>query len=334
MAAMTLSLDDARRFAAEFLIANRTSESNARSVAHALVAAEADGLGGHGLSRLPSYAAQAKIGKVDGLAAPSLTLPRPGVVSVDAANGFAFPAIDLALMELIDVAKREGLACAPIRRSNHCGAMGLHVERLANEGLCAMMFANTPSAMPSWGGRTSVFGTNPIAFAAPAHARPPVVIDLSLSKVARGNIIAARQKGVPIPEGWALDAEGEPTTDPVAALGGSMIPMGEAKGSALALMVEILAACLTGAVLSKDMTSFMDAKGGPTGAGQIILAFDVDVLSNHLYDARIGDLIAAIEADSGARLPGSRRIANRQKAAREGVTFGAALMQEIEAMKG
>lgn len=329
---MKLSLDDARKYAANVLAANRVSAANAASVAHALVAAEADGLGGHGLSRLPSYAAQAKAGKIDGFAAPFMTLPRPGIVSVDAANGFAYPAIDLAIMELIDVTKREGLACAPIRRSHHCGAMGVHVERLAREGFCALMFANAPAAMPVWGGRKPLLGTNPIAFAAHVRGREAIVIDLSLSKVARGNVIAAKQRGEKIPEGWALDSEGNPTTDPTAALAGSMIPMGDAKGSALALMVEILAACLTGAILSKDASSFFEPTGGPPGAGQMILAFDTDVLSSNLYGARIADLVAAIDAEEGARLPGARRVANRRRAAQEGVTISESLQREIAAL--
>ena len=144
--------------------------------------------------RVPSYAAQAQAGKVDGLAVPAIERPRPGAAMIDAQNGFAYPALDAAVALLPEMARAAGIACAAIRRSHHCGAAGHPVERLAEQGLVAMMFANTPAAIAPWGGATPVFGTNPIAFACPLPGRPPVVIDLALSKVARGNILAAKQK--------------------------------------------------------------------------------------------------------------------------------------------
>src|SRR6185437_7428746 len=227
----TLTLAEAQALVEAALTRCRTSAENAASVARALVAAEADGLKGHGLSRLPSYAAQAKAGKVDGFALPVVTRPRPALVAIDAANGFAYPALHAAVAALPDVARREGLAAAAIRRSHHCGAAGHPVERLAEAGLAALMFANTPAAIAPWGGSVGIFGTNPLAFACPLHERSPLVIDLSLSKVARGNILAAKQKGERIPEGWALDAAGKPTIDPDAALRGTMLPFGDAKGT-------------------------------------------------------------------------------------------------------
>src|SRR5215207_1518005 len=184
----TLTLAEAEDLAFRSLIRCRTCEDNARTVARALVAAEADGLKGHGLSRVETYAAQAKAGKVDGFASPSATLPRPALLAVDAAHGFAYPALDLALSDLPEIAEEQGLAAAAIRRSHHCGAAGHPVERLANAGFVAMLFANTPAAMAPWGGSAGVFGTNPIAFACPLPDRPPIVVDLSLSKVARGNM--------------------------------------------------------------------------------------------------------------------------------------------------
>ena len=315
------TLADARARATQMLVEHGTSPQNAASTARALVAAQADGLGGHGLSRLPTYAAQVRCGKVDGLAIPKLEQPRPALLRVDAAHGFAYPAIDLALQFLAPLARNEGLAAVSLFRSHHCGAMGLHVEHLARQGLCALMFANTPAAMAAWGGQGAIYGTNPIAFAAPVPGADPIVIDLSLSKVARGNILAAKQKGEKIPSGWALDANGADTTDAEAALAGTMVPMGDAKGTALALMVEILAACLTGAVLSRDSSSFLDANGPPPGIGQMILAFDPQVFSGGGYDDRIGALVAALAAATGARLPGARRYENRRRAEMEGIQW-------------
>jgi len=326
----TLTLAQAESLVARALVRCRTSEVNAAVVARALVAAEADGLKGHGLSRVPTYAAQAKVGKVDGFATPSVARSRPGAAVIDAANGFAFPAIEAATTLLPELARATGVACAAIRRSHHCGAAGHPVERLAERGLVAMMFANTPAAIAPWGAAKPVFGTNPIAFACPLPGRPPVVVDLALSKIARGNILAAKQKGERIPEGWALDAAGKPTTDPEAALAGTMLPLGDAKGTALVLMVELLAAGLTGANFAADASSFLDDKGPPPGTGQLIVAFDPAAFGGS--GEHVARLIGSIEEQAGARLPGARRLAGRRKAASEGLQLSDGLLKDIEAL--
>ena len=323
----TLTLAEGEELVVRTLTRCRTDRDNAQSVARALVGAEADGQKGHGLSRLPTYAAQAKIGKVDGMAKPTLTWPRPAAAIIDAKNGFAYPAIDLAVAALPPAAQKYGLAAAAITRSHHCGVAGHPVERLAQAGLVALMFANTPAAIAPWGGAKAVFGTNPIAFACPLPGKPPIVVDLSLSKVARGNILAAEQKGEKIPDGWALDVAGKPTTDPAAALAGTMLPLGDAKGTALALMVELLAAGLTGANFAAEASSFLDAKGAPPGTGQLLIAFDASAFGGTLD--HVAALAASIAAQPGARLPGARRLAARAKAMREGVTVTDALFAEI-----
>jgi (2R)-3-sulfolactate dehydrogenase (NADP+) len=327
-----LAIAEAESLVATALVRCRTSDANARSVARALVAAEVDGLKGHGLSRVPTYAAQAQAGKIDGFATPASARPRPGVLAVDAAHGFAFPALDLAVAELPALARSQGLAAAAIRRSHHAGAAGLPVERLAESGLVAMLFANTPAAIAPWGGSVGVFGTNPIAFACPLPEGGPVVVDLSISKVARGNILAAKQRGEAIPAGWALDRDGQPTTDADAALQGTMLPLGDAKGTALALMVELLAAGLTGANFATEASSFLDAEGPPPGTGQLILAFDPAAFGGEGALARFGRLAQAIEAQPGARLPGSRRHALRAAAARDGLTVADAAIRSIETL--
>ena len=328
----TLTLAEAEDLVIATLIRCRTREDNARSVARALVLAEADGLKGHGLSRVPSYAAQAKVGKVDGFATPSVTRPRPAVVAIDAAHGFAFPALDVAVAELPKAARETGIAAAPIRRSHHCGAAGHPVERLAEAGLMALMFANTPGAIAPWGGSRATFGTNPIAFACPLPARPPIVVDLSLSKVPRGNLLAAKQREEQIPEGWALGPDGAPTTDPATALKGTMVPLGDAKGTALALMVELLAAGLTGANFAAEASSFLDAEGGPPGTGQLILAFDPAAFGGPDTLTRFATLAASIQDQAEARLPGTRRLAGREKARRDGLAVGDAFLREIKAL--
>lgn len=315
------------RVAAAFIREGCTS-LNADSVARALVMAEADGLKGHGLSRIPTYLAMVCSGKIDGRAQPSATHPRPGILAIDAANGFAYPAIDLAVSKLPTLAAAQGIVASPITRSNHCGAAGLPCEALARQGLVALLFANTPSAMAPWGGRQPVFGTNPIAFAAPIAGRDPAVVDLALSKVARGPIVAAKQRGEMIPEGWALDSDGQATTDPAKALQGTMIPLGDAKGASLAFMVEVLAACLSGSHLAFEASSFLDDKGGPPATGQLLLAIDPSAFGHAGFGERMASLVGAIETQQGARLSGARRLANRANAVRDGIV----IPPEIEPM--
>jgi (2R)-3-sulfolactate dehydrogenase (NADP+) len=230
---------------------------------------------------------------------------------------------------LPEVARSAGIAAAAIRRSHHCGAAGHPVERLAQAGFIALMLANTPAAIAPAGGSRGVLGTNPIAFACPLPGREPIVVDLSLSKVARGNILAAQQKGERIPEGWALDAAGRPTTDPASALAGTMVPLGDAKGTALALMVELLAAGLTGANFAAEASSFLDAEGPPPGTGQLIIVFSPAAFGGTEVDARFAALAASIEQQAGARLPGTRRLAARQQAATGGLVISEALLAAI-----
>lgn len=312
-----LSLADAVTKAEAVLIASKTAPAAAHSVATALVTAQADGLGGHGLMRLAGYAAQARCGKIDGFATARFTQTAPGAAIIDACNGFAYPAIDLAIKHLLDMTTHAGIAAIAITRSGHCGAMGLAVERLADAGLVGIMLANTPAAMAPWGGRRALFGTNPIACSFPRSGNPPVVIDLSLSKVARGQVLAAKQRNEPIPLGWALDKDGQPTNDATAALAGTMQPAGDAKGAALALMVEALAAGLTGSHFAAEASSFLDAEGPPSGTGQLLMALNPTAFGPGI--AHMEPLFAAISADGNARLPGDRRLASRQLARSAGI---------------
>ena len=327
-----MSPADATALVQRALEASDVAEGNARAVADALVAAEIDGQKGHGLSRVASYAAQARSGKVDGHAVPQVERAAAAFLRVDAGNGFAFPALERAIEALVPLAAETGIAAAGVARSHHCGQLARHVERLAERGCVALMVANTPKAMAPWGGNAPLFGTNPVAFAAPRPGAAPIVIDLSLSKVARGKVMAAAKRGEAIPDDWALDAEGRPTTDPEAALAGSMVPAADAKGAALALIVEILAATLTGANHSFDASSFFEAEGAPPGVGQMLIALDASRVGGQGYPARIRALVEAIEAQEGARLPGSRRLELRARALAEGLAVAPSLVEEIEAI--
>lgn len=319
----------AHALVAAALTASNVSVENAVSVAHALVGAELVGQGGHGLRRVEAYAAQARSGKVDGHAVPRATRHRPGALHIDAGHGFAYPALDLAILELGRIAPEQGIAMAGISRSHHAGVAGLVVEALADKGLVALLFANAPGAMAPWGATRPLYGTDPIAFACPVEDGPAIVVDVSLSKVARGKIMAAAQKGEAIPAGWALDVDGQPTTDAKAALAGTMIPLGDAKGTALALMVELLAAGLTGANFGYEQTSFFDAEGAPPGTGQTIIAIDPQALGGVRAIARFSEMADAIAESGGARVPGHRRHQIRESMRRDGIPLDTALVEDI-----
>jgi (2R)-3-sulfolactate dehydrogenase (NADP+) len=191
------------------------------------------------------------------------------------------------------------------------------------------MFANTPGAIAPWGGRRALFGTNPIAFAAPVAGSEPVVIDLSVSKASRGNLLVAKQKGERIPKGWAFDRDGNPTTDPDAAIKGTMVPLGDAKGTALAFMVEILAAGLTGAHFASDAGSYFEADGPAPETGQLIVALSPDALGGAAVTQHIATLVTDVAAEPGARLPGARRFTNRRAAEANGLDVSNKLLSEI-----
>jgi len=328
-----LSLAEAEALALEALLASRTSAGNAAPTARALVAAEADGQGGHGLSRVPSYALQSRAGKVNGFATPRVEQIAGAALRVDGGFGFAYPAIDAAIEALAPLAREQGIAVAAMHRSHHFGQAGAHAERLAERGLVALVLGNSPKAMAFWGGRKAMLGTNPLAFAAPLPGgAAPLVIDLALSVAARGKIVAAEKAGKPIPAGWAVDADGNPTTDPKAALAGTLLPIGGAKGGALALMIEIFAAAITGSAFGWEASSFFDDKGGPPNMGHVLIAIDAGRLSAGAFDARMAALLEAMAAEPGARLPGTRRLTNRTRAAAEGVAIPPALLAEIRAL--
>lgn len=318
---MKFSIEQAEEFVASIFERNGVLPVSARSTARALVAAEAAGQGGHGFRRIPAYVSQLHIGKANGKAVPVATQLRPAVLSVDACNGYAYPAIDLAVELLPAMARSQGIALALIGRSHHAGVMALTVERLADEGLVAFMVANAPASMAPWGGIKPLYGTNPIAFAAPVAGADPLVIDLALSKVARGKIMAARQKGETIPDDWALDAQGRPTTDPDEAINGTMVPAGDAKGAALALMVEVMAAGLTGGNFGFQASSLLDDTGTAPSLGHTIIAIDPQIAGTDVFAARLRLMANEIEGQENARLPGRRSQGIRKHAIEHGIVI-------------
>jgi len=316
-----ISIDDAKTLIHAALSAAGVSHDTAASVSAALVAAETEGQVGHGFSRLGDYVSQVRTGKINRGAQISTQARGPSSFLIDADRGFAFPALDAALTAGLPVAEDMGIAIMAVANSHHCGALSVQVEKIAKAGLIGLMVANAPKAIAPWGGKEAIFGTNPIAFATPQAEGPPLVIDLSLSRVARGKVMNARKSNQKIPLGWALDAQGKPTTDPEAALAGTMVPIGEAKGTALALMVEILAAAFTGSAMSYQAGSFFDADGPAPRVGQTLIAIRPDVRSDFLI--RVTELLNAIQRMDGVRLPGERRQEAIRAAKVEGLSVAA-----------
>jgi (2R)-3-sulfolactate dehydrogenase (NADP+) len=333
-----LPLAEAEALVRRALAAAGANPAMAAATARALVAAEAQGQSGHGLSRVPQYAAFLRNGRADGRAVPAVVAGRGGAVLVDARDGLAYAALDLALAEAARRAREHGVAFAAVTNSHHAGAIGLFVERLAaEEGLVALAFTNSPAAMPVPGGRRPLLGTNPVAAAFPRRGEgvPPLVVDLALSAVARGRIMVAAREGRPIPEGWALDAAGAPTTDAQAALSGAMLAIGGAKGALLALVVELLCCALTGAQFGFEADSFFADAGNRPRLGQALVAIAPDALAGRevLLD-RVEAMAAAMLAEERVRLPGARRAALAARAAAEGIEVPEALLRQIEALAG
>lgn len=332
MTTLTLTLAQVRGAVAEALRAAGANDTMAAAAARALVLAEAQGLGSHGLSRVAQYAAHLRNGRVDGRALPAVRHARGGAVLVDAHEGLAFAACELAVAEAIGRARESGIAFAGVTASHHGGVLVDHLRPVAAAGMVGLGFANSPAAMPAAGGRHPVFGTNPVAAVFPRREALPLMIDLSLSEAARGKVMLAAKQGRPIPPGWALDRDGRPTTDAAAALEGSMLPIGAAtspKGAMLALVVELLVTALIGAQFGFEASSFFEDEGNRPRIGQAFVVIDPGALAGSAsYLERVEVLVAEMLRDDGVRLPGVRRERLRLAAEAGGIEVPEALLAQ------
>jgi (2R)-3-sulfolactate dehydrogenase (NADP+) len=330
-----LAMNDATQVVAKILQRAGASEAMAQSTARALVLAEAQGLGSHGLGRVGQYATHLRNGRVDGKAVAKVRHAKGGAVLVDAGEGLAFPACDMAIREAIARAKESGVAVAGVCNSHHCGVVVDHLRAVAAAGLVGLGFTNSPAAMPAAGGKHPIFGTNPIAAVFPRRDADPLLVDLSLSEVARGKLMVAAKEGKSIPAGWAVDRDGRPTTDPKAGLEGAMLPIGAAsgnKGAMLALVVELLVTALLGANFGFEASSFFVDEGNRPRLGQAFIVIDPGALAGAsvFYD-RMEVLVAEMLKDEGVRLPGARREALRRQAEASGIEVPDALVQQAQA---
>ena len=281
----------------------------AAEVARAVAAAESHGNRICGLYYVESYCQQLRTGRVNGTAEPVVSRPRPGVVRVNAAHGFAQPAFAQALPLALDASREAGVASLSVGHAHTCTSLGYFTEQIARGGMIGMGFTNASPIVAAPGGKTRVIGTNPIAFSVPDGTGGLAMhVDQSTTTVALGKITMAKAAGEPIPEGWAVDAEGNPTTDPEAALAGSLVSVGGYKGWGFGLMAEILAAGMTGGVLSRDVKPLKAPEGRPHDLGQYYLLIDPGTSAD--FADRLAGLAAAATSDAGARMPGQGRAAS------------------------
>jgi (2R)-3-sulfolactate dehydrogenase (NADP+) len=278
----------------------------AAEVARAVAAAEAVGNKICGLYYVESYCQQLRSGRVKGDVTPSITTPRDAVVHVDAQFGFAQPAFAHGLTVALDAARRSGIATLAVGHAHTCTSLGYFTEQIAKAGLIGIGFTNASPIVAAPGGKTRVIGTNPIAFSVPdGEGGVAMQFDQSTTTVALGKITMAKAAGQEIPLGWAVDADGKPTTDPDAALGGSLVSMGGYKGWGFGLMAEILAAGMTGGVLSKDVKPLKAPTGTPHDLGQYYIVIDPSASSD--FATRLNALADAANADPDARMPGQNK---------------------------
>jgi (2R)-3-sulfolactate dehydrogenase (NADP+) len=303
----------------------------AEATARHLVRAEEQGLPTHGMSRVPFYCSMLRKGRADGTAQPAMLADRAAACLIDNRDGLPYVSARWAIEEVIQRARRNGIAFAGIRNSAHVGVLGIHLLPLAEAGLVGFAFTNSPAAIPAWGGKKALFGTNPIAAVFPRKDKQPIVIDLALTTVVRGRIMMAMRRGERIPEGWALDRDGRPTTDPKEAIEhGSLFPIGGAKGAMLALMFELVCASLTGAAIGPEADSFFSEDGNRPRIGQAFIAIDPGALAGiDKYWERTEAVVAAMLADPEVRLPGARRFA-AEASSNRGIEVPDELLAQIE----
>ncbi|GAO19688.1 uncharacterized protein UV8b_03430 [Ustilaginoidea virens] len=331
-----VSAAEARRLASDILQGNGVPAADAATIAACLVAADLRGVDSHGISRIPSYVERIRRGVLDPAAAPAVTQVTPAAALVDARNGFSFPATRLAVQAAVAAARVYGIGMASVTRSNHLGMAAWVVQQALDAGMMSLVFTNSSPALAPHGGRAALLGTSPLACGAPGRGRMAnFILDMAPSVAARGKIHRARRRGDRIPLGWALDADGRPTDDPAAALGGVMLPVGGPKGSALAIMMDVFSGVLSGSAFAGHVTGPYDASA-PADAGHFVVAIKPDLFMS-LDDFR-GRMEYLYERVVGAdRAPGVDRIyfpgELEQIAERERMRSGIPLAQaEIDAL--
>lgn len=322
----------ARKLIFEALTGAGTSPANARYFTEAILDTELSGLEGHGFYWLQYYCEHVQSGKVNGKARPRIEKLSPVAFRIDANRGFAHPAIEAGFGKLVPAARKFGIAGLAIHNSYNAATLGFHTGTLAKQGLLAFGFTNSVPAIAPVGGRTPVIGTNPMSFAVPGGKPGKIafLIDQSSSAVAWTAVKRAADEGRAIPEGWALDSDGRPTTDPVKGLAGSMAPSGGYKGFGQGLMVEVMCAALAGALRGPEMGSFMANDGRTIGCGQFFIALEPGMFSGGSFAKQVAALARSITAQQGARLPNARRVESRKRLSKDGLPIAKPLYERLK----
>lgn len=324
---ITLTQHEAETLCEQAAKAAGASRETARSLAHSVVAAEADGQASVGLSHFIDYLDALEAGRIDGKAEPELTKPAPAIILSDAKGGAAHPGFDLAFDSLVDAAKTCGIALFTQRNAFTCGSLSYFVGRLTEKGLAAIAVTNGPALVAGSGAKKPVYCTNPMAFGAPMVGGPPLIIDQSSSATAFVNIRAAANASQSIPEGWALDAEGNPTTDPKAAMKGALLAFGGGRGANIALMVEVLSAGINGANWSLDAPPFGVGSDGP-GTGMTVIAIAPGLIDME-FETRLGQQIERLSGDYGVHIPGRAKAEAKARSERDGLKIPRAVYDRI-----
>lgn len=330
---VSMSLEDVHGLTTRILRGHGVSEEQTRAIANTVTNAERDDCKSHGLFRVPGYVKSVVSGKVNITAVPAIRDLAPGVIQVDGMAGFSPLALEAGRAPLVERARRQGIAALALVNAHHFAALWPEVEALAEQGLTAFACVDSFSYVAPAGGTKPLYGTNPIAFAWPRENHPPLVFDQATSASARGEIQLHLRDGKPIPEGWAIGPDGQPTTDPETALAGAQLPFGGYKGAALSLMVELLAGALVGDVFSFEATARDNKDGGPPQGGELIIAIDPgrcvpgDQQSGQL--ARGEALFARVLAQDGTRLPSDRRYKARLRTPTEGISIPESLHETL-----
>ena len=334
---VTLTLDEVYQLTVDTLTALGASDDNAVAIAEVITAAERDDCKSHGLFRLPGYGVGLRNGRINGQSKPEVTELAPAVIAVDAQGGYAPLAFKTGQPVLAERARSQGIAAMPLNNSYHFAALWYEAEALAMDGLVAFAYVNSRSYVAPAGGNKPIFGTNPMAFAWPRAGRPPLVFDQASSASARGEIMIHNRDGKKIPEGWAVDADGKPTTDPAAALAGAQLPFGGYKGSAVALMVELMAAGLPRGSFGYESAADDPKDGAPAKGGEVVIAIDP---ARFVADGDAGAsfdhaevLFGHILEQDGTRLPSDRRYEARKRTPTDGIKIPQQLYDDIKSLR-
>ncbi|WP_323120511.1 Ldh family oxidoreductase [Burkholderia alba] len=331
---VVMSIDEVYRLSFRVLTHYGMSDAHAAAIARVIAQCQRDECHSHGIYRLLVCARSLRDGKVDPRAEPTLRRVAGGVVKVDAHYGYSLPGFELGLPVLVEQARAQGIAALAINRCFHFSALWPEVEAIAAQGLVGLAMCPSHSWVAPAGGARPVFGTNPLAFAWPRPGGQPFVFDFATSAIARGDIELHARRGLPIPPDWAVDADGQPTTDARAALQGAMRTFGGHKGSALAAMVELLAGALIGDLTSRESLDFDAGVGATPCHGELVLALDPRVFLGEGYDAGLarGESVLEAIASQGARLPSQRRFEARVRSEANGVRIPGALHRDVLAL--